>query len=251
MTGTILATQGLIKRFGGLIATDDVNLEIATGELHAIIGPNGAGKTTLIRQLSGEMRPTSGTVLLDGQDITAVPMEQRSHMGLARSYQITSIFPDMTARENVSLAVQAHDGHSFRFWARAADDQRLTGPARAALDQVGLTARADIPANALSHGEHRQLEIAMALATKPRLLLLDEPMAGMGPEESARMVALLKTLKRHLTIVLIEHDMDAVFQLADRLTVLVYGRAIATGTPEAIRVNREVRQAYLGDGHGG
>ncbi|MGQ3073776.1 MAG: ABC transporter ATP-binding protein [Ferrovibrionaceae bacterium] len=251
MTGTILSTNGLIKRFGGLLATDNVSLEIATGELHAIIGPNGAGKTTLIRQLSGEMRPTAGSVMLDGQDITAAPMHRRSHMGLARSYQITSIFPDMTARENVALAVQAHDGHSFRFWARAADDARLAGPALAALDQVGLGARADIPASALSHGEHRQLEIAMALATRPRLLLLDEPMAGMGPDESARMVALLKTLKRSLTIVLIEHDMDAVFQLADRLTVLVYGRAIATGTPEAIRVNREVRQAYLGDGHGG
>jgi branched-chain amino acid transport system ATP-binding protein len=247
----LLQIDRLSKRFGGVIASDDVVLDVAAGELHAIIGPNGAGKTTLIGQLTGEIAPNAGRIVLGGQDITALPAWRRSAMGLARSFQITSLFLDFTAQDNVALAVQAHAGHSFRFWRNARTENELRAPARAALARVGLAARADQVVANLSHGEHRQLEIAMALATGPRMLLLDEPMAGMGPEESARMVALLRELKQDLTILLVEHDMEAVFALADRISVLVYGRVIATGTPEAIRANEEVRQAYLGDDDGG
>ncbi len=246
MAETILQIEGLAKRFGSLVATDDLHLDIRAGEIHAIIGPNGAGKTTLIAQLSGELRPDAGRVRFAGRDITALSMPARSALGLARSFQITSIFPDFTVLDNVALAVQAHAGHSFRFWRPAAQDQRLRQPAMEILTDIGLGARAGTPAANLSHGEQRQLEIAMALATGPSLLLLDEPMAGMGREESAHMVALLQGLKGQHTIVLIEHDMDAVFALADRITVLVYGRAIATGTPGDIRANAEVRAAYLG-----
>ena len=247
----LLQIDRLSKRFGGVVASDDVVLDVAAGELHAIIGPNGAGKTTLIGQLTGEIAPNAGRIVLGGQDITALPAWRRSAMGLARSFQITSLFLDFTAQDNVALAVQAHAGHSFRFWRNARTENELRAPARAALARVGLAARADQVVANLSHGEHRQLEIAMALATGPRMLLLDEPMAGMGPEESARMVALLRELKQDLTILLVEHDMEAVFALADRISVLVYGRVIATGTPEAIRANEEVRQAYLGDDDGG
>ncbi len=247
----LLQIDRLSKRFGGVVASDDVVLDVAAGELHAIIGPNGAGKTTLIGQLTGEIAPNAGRIVLGGQDITALPAWRRSAMGLARSFQITSLFLDFTAQDNVALAVQAHAGHSFRFWRNARTENELRAPARAALARVGLAARADQVVANLSHGEHRQLEIAMALATRPRMLLLDEPMAGMGPEESARMVALLRELKQDLTILLVEHDMEAVFALADRISVLVYGRVIATGTPEAIRANEEVRQAYLGDDDGG
>jgi branched-chain amino acid transport system ATP-binding protein len=243
----LLIADGLRKSFGGLVASDAVSLDVRPAEVHAVIGPNGAGKTTLIGQLTGEIRPDLGRIHFRGKDITALPVHARSQLGLARSFQVTSIFLDFTALENVALAVQAHDGHSFRFWARAADDESLRAPARAALDRVGLAARADVPAAALSHGEHRQLEIAMALATRPALLLLDEPMAGMGGEESARMVALLRALKRDVAILLVEHDMDAVFALADRVTVLVYGRVIACGPPDAIRRDAAVREAYLGD----
>ena len=251
MTEPILAVDGLVKHFGGLTATDDLSLTVTAGEIHAIIGPNGAGKTTLIAQLSGELAPDDGRIRFDGQDITALRADERSHLGLARSFQITSIFPAFSALDNVALAVQAHAGHSFRFWSPARRETTLREPALAALDGVGLADRAEITAANLSHGEQRQLEIAMALATKPKLLLLDEPMAGMGADESARMIDLLKRLKGRHTIVLIEHDMDAVFALADRITVLVYGRAIATGAPDEIRTNAEVRQAYLGDGHAG
>ncbi|MEQ9643820.1 MAG: ABC transporter ATP-binding protein [Alphaproteobacteria bacterium] len=247
MAEPILRVEALVKRYGGLVATDDLSLDLGEGELHAVIGPNGAGKTTLIAQLAGNLRPDSGTISFRGRDITRLGPAPRSHLGLARSFQITSVFLEATAEDNVALAVQAHAGHSFRFWANARKDARLREPARDALAQVGLLARAGIPAAALSHGEQRQLEIAMALATGPTLLLLDEPMAGMGSEESARMVELLQGLKRRHSILLIEHDMDAVFALADRITVLVYGRAIATGTPEAIREDAAVRQAYLGD----
>ncbi len=243
----ILAVEGLLKRFGGLVATDNVALSVAPGEVHALIGPNGAGKTTLIGQLTGEIQPNAGRILFGGRDITRLPVHARSHLGLARSFQVTSIFLDFSALDNVALAVQAHDGQSFRFWRDARRDESLRAPARAALERVGLADRAHLPAAAMSHGEHRQLEIAMALATGPRMLLLDEPMAGMGPEESARMVATLKGLKGDVTILLVEHDMDAVFALADRISVLVYGRVIATGAPDAIRVNAEVRQAYLGE----
>jgi branched-chain amino acid transport system ATP-binding protein len=247
MAEPILATEALVKRFGGLIATDSVSLAIAPGEVHALIGPNGAGKTTLIGQLTGDIKPQSGRVLFDGRDITALPTHRRARLGLARSFQITSIFLDMSALDNVALAVQIHRGHSFRFWRDARKDSGLRGPARELLSLVGLAGRAETAAADLSHGEHRQLEIAMALAGEPRMLLLDEPMAGMGPEESKRLVNLLRDLKATLTILLVEHDMDAVFVLADRITVLVYGRAIATGTPEEIRANAEVRIAYLGD----
>ncbi len=243
----MMEIRDLNKSFGGVHATAHVSLEVAEGEVHAIIGPNGAGKTTLISQLSGELLPDSGEILFDGRNITRLPMHARSHMGLARSFQITSVFQDMTMLENVALAIQAHQGHSFRFWTPSAKDTSLTGPAMEYLAQVGLDDKADRIANAVSHGEHRQLEIAMALATEPKLLLLDEPMAGMGPEESSRMVEILGKLKGSKTMLLIEHDMDAVFALADRISVLVYGAIIATDAPDSIRSNEEVKRAYLGE----
>ncbi len=247
MADALLRIEGLTKRFGGVVASDNVTLDVTAGELHAIIGPNGAGKTTLICQLAGEIAPNTGRIHFGGRDITALPVYARSALGLARSFQITSLFPDFTALDNVALAVQAHAGHSFEFWHDARRDPALRDPARASLERVGLAARADVMVSNLSHGEHRQLELAMALATKPRMLLLDEPMAGLGPEESIRVVKLLRELKSDLTILLIEHDMEAVFALADRISVLVYGRVIATGEPAAIRANAEVRQAYLGE----
>jgi branched-chain amino acid transport system ATP-binding protein len=243
----LLSIEGLTKRFGGVVASDNITLAVPTGELHAIIGPNGAGKTTLIGQLTGEVTPDSGRIGFAAADITRAPTWRRSLGGLARSFQITSLFQDFTALDNVALAVQAHAGHSFRFWRPARSEASLRGPARKALARVGLEERADTLVANMSHGEHRQLEIAMALATGPRMLLLDEPMAGMGPEESSRMVALLRELKGELTILLVEHDMEAVFALADRITVLVYGRVIASGAPAEVRANAEVRRAYLGD----
>ena len=247
MTTPLLQIDGLTKRFGGVIASDTITLDIPAGEFHAVIGPNGAGKTTLTGLLAGEIEPDGGRVRFDGRDITALSVDRRSHLGLARSFQITSLFHDFTALDNVALAVQAHAGHSFRFWHEARREPRLREPAQAALDRVGLGARSQMRVDALSHGEHRQLEIAMALATQPRLLLLDEPMAGMGADESARMVAMLRSLKGNVTDVLIEHDMEAVFALADRITVLVYGRVIASGEPAAIRADAAVREAYLGE----
>jgi branched-chain amino acid transport system ATP-binding protein len=249
----LLTIDGLIKRFGGVTASDSIALAVPAGELHAVIGPNGAGKTTLIGQLTGEIAPDAGRIGFAGHDITALPVYARSRLGLARSFQITSLFNDFTALDNVALAVQAHSGHSFRFWRDARNEPALRKPASAMLARVGLAGREDVVVANMSHGEHRQLEIAMALATGPRMLLLDEPMAGMGPEESVRMIALLRELKRDVTILLIEHDMDAVFALADRISVLVYGRVIATDEPAAIRANEDVRNAYLGeqDGQGG
>ncbi len=247
MPDALLEVEGLTKRFGGVVASDGISLQLKAGDLHAIIGPNGAGKTTLIGQLTGEIAPDAGSVRFDGRDITALPVYRRSAIGLARSFQITSLFADFTALDNVALAVQAHAGHSFRFWRNARSDSELREPARAALAGVGLTERAHMLVADLSHGERRQLEIAMALATKPRMLLLDEPMAGMGPEESARLIAILRKLKGDMTILLIEHDMDAVFALADRISVLVYGRIIASGDPAAIRIDPIVRRAYLGE----
>ena len=247
MSEPLLQIDKLAKRFGGIVASDDLTLVIAPGELHAVIGPNGAGKTTLIAQLSGQLRPDSGRVHFAGRDITALPMHRRSALGLARSFQITSLFLDLSVLDNVALAVQAHAGHSFRFWRNARLETELREPARAALKRVGLAGREDRPAAALSHGEHRQLELAMALAGNPTMLLLDEPMAGLGPEESARMVETLQALKNELTILLVEHDMEAVFALADRITVLVYGCVIASGAPAAIRANKDVRDAYLGE----
>jgi branched-chain amino acid transport system ATP-binding protein len=245
----LLRVENLMRRFGGIIATDDVCLDVAQGELHAVIGPNGAGKTTLISQLTGHLMPDSGSIFLDGRDITRLAAWRRSTLGLARSFQITSLLPDFTAADNVALAAQAHDGHSFSFWRKARNETGLRKAAQAALERVGLSARADVLVAKLSHGEQRELELAVALATKPRLLLLDEPMAGLGVTESARMVKLLQVLRKEVTIVLVEHDMDAVFALADRISVLVYGRVIASGTPAAIRQNEEVKRAYLGDQH--
>jgi len=247
VTEALLEIEGLTKRFGGVVASDTITLAVPTGELHAIIGPNGAGKTTLIGELAGEIAPDAGRIRFDGGDITALPTWRRTALGLARSFQITSLFPDFTALDNVALAVQAHSGHSFRFWRDARQETGLRAPAQAALARVGLAERAHVLVSKLSHGEHRQLEIAMALATSPRMLLLDEPMAGMGPEESARMVGTLRALKQSLTILLIEHDMETVFALADRISVLVYGRLIASGAPAEIRANAEVRRAYLGE----
>ena len=250
MAEPLLETRALTKRFGGLVATGEVSLAVAPGEIHAVIGPNGAGKTTLIAQLAGELRPDAGTIHFAGGDISRLGPVRRAALGIARSFQITSVFRDFTALDNVALAVQARAGHSFRFWHAAQRDPRLREPAQAVLCEVGLAARADVMAAALSHGEKRALEIAMALAMRPRLLLLDEPTAGMGAEESAAMVRLLTGLKGRLAIVLVEHDMDAVFALADRITVMVYGRVIASGAPEAIRGDAEVRRAYLGDEDG-
>jgi branched-chain amino acid transport system ATP-binding protein len=244
----MLEVKGLTKSFGALRACDGIDLEVKEGETHAVIGPNGAGKTTFISQLAGNLLPDAGTVRFAGADITTLPAPKRARMGLARSFQITSIYPEFSALENVALAVQARSGHSFRFWRKARGDPALAEPAQRVLEQVGLRERAHVLAANLAHGEQRQLEVAMALATEPRLLLLDEPMAGMGIEESQRMIALLSKLKQRKTIILVEHDMDAVFRLADRISVLVYGRVIATGLPEQIRLNEEVRKAYLGEG---
>ena len=247
MVEPLLKIAGLSKHFGGIVATDNLSLDVVPGEIHAIIGPNGAGKTTLIAQLCGLLKPNAGTITFDGTDITNLKPPARSKLGLARSFQITSVFRDFSALDNVILAIQAHSGHSFRFWRPAREDPALRDPAREVLDQVGLGARADIISGNLAHGEQRQLEIAMTLATKPKLLLLDEPMAGMGAEDSQHMIEFLAKLKGKYTMLLIEHDMDAVFRLADRITVLVYGRAIATGNPAEIRANSEVRNAYLGE----
>ena len=249
MAEPLLRIENLVRRFGGIVATDNLSLDIARGELHAIIGPNGAGKTTLISQLIGQLRPTAGTIRFAGQDVTHLPAWKRSRLGLARSFQITSLLPNFTAADNVALAAQARDGHSFRFFGNAREEKPLRAAARAALERVGLLDRADVMVSRLSHGEQRELELAVALATKPQLLLLDEPMAGLGITESARMVKLLAELRQEVTIVLVEHDMNAVFALADRITVLVYGRVIASDVPAAIRSNEEVKRAYLGDQH--
>ncbi len=242
-----LETRTLRKRYGAFVATDDVSLAIEAGELHAIIGPNGAGKTTLIHQLSGALPSDAGTVHLAGADITRLPMVGRVRRGLARSFQITSVLEGFSVLENAALAVQARAGSSFRFFGRVAREAALNDTAMAALACVGLDDRAARRADTLSHGEKRQLEIAIALATDARVLLLDEPLAGAGPEELAMLIALLRQLKATHTIVLIEHDMEAVFALADRVSVLVYGRIIATGTPEAVRRDPAVREAYLGE----
>ncbi len=247
MKNSLLEIEGLYKSFGALRATDGVDFDVQEGETHAVIGPNGAGKTTFISQLAGNLRPDSGRIRFAGEDVTALPAPKRAQRGLARSFQITSVYPEFTALENVALAVQARSGHSFRFWRPARDDISLIEPARQFLEEVGLGERTQTLAANLAHGEQRQLEVAMVLATRPRLMLLDEPMAGMGLDESQRMIALLAALKRRQTIVLVEHDMDAVFRLADRISVLVYGRIVATGSPDEIRANEEVRKAYLGE----
>ncbi|MSQ69918.1 MAG: ABC transporter ATP-binding protein [Betaproteobacteria bacterium] len=252
----LLDVRGLTKRFGGLLATDNVSLGVEPGEIHALIGPNGAGKTTIIGQLSGALSPDSGAILFDGADVTARSAHERVHLGLARSYQITSIFKNFSVLDNIALAVQARSGTSLRFWKPLAAETALFDEARALLEQVGLAGRSGVLAANLAHGEQRQLEVGLALATRPKLVLLDEPMAGMGPEESERIIALVMQLKGStlhasgaapLAVLLIEHDMDAVFRLADRISVLVSGAVIATGKPDEIRANADVKRAYLGE----
>lgn len=247
MTETLLEVKGLKKAFGGVVATDNVSFDVKLNEIHAVIGPNGAGKTTLITQLFGEQLPDAGTVRFKGKDITKLATNKRAGNGLARSFQITSVFLDFSVLDNVALAAQAHSGHSFKFWKAASTEVELRQTAMDALRKVKLHERALMKASELSHGERRQLEIAMALATDPVFLLLDEPMAGMGAKESALMFELLKSLKDQRAILLVEHDMDVVFGLADRISVLVYGQLIATGTPDEIRNNAQVREAYLGE----
>jgi branched-chain amino acid transport system ATP-binding protein len=247
MSAALLEVRALQKRFGGVVATDGVTLDVRHGELHALIGPNGAGKTTLIHQLSGFLAPDAGEILFDGANVIGRSFHDRVHLGLARSYQITSIFKAFTVLDNVALAVQARSGSSFSFWKPLAAERALFDEARALLDRVGLGARAEAIAGNLAHGEQRQLEVGLALATQPKLLLLDEPMAGMGPDESERMIELIQGLKQSIALLLIEHDMDAVFRLADRISVLVNGRVIATGLPAEIRENAEVKRAYLGE----
>jgi branched-chain amino acid transport system ATP-binding protein len=247
MSTTLLRTESLVKRYGGILVTDHVSLDIPAGELHAVIGPNGAGKTTLINQLSGELASNQGKVLFSGADLTALPIHRRARLGLLRSYQITSIFEEFTVRENAVLSAMGAKEHAFRFWQPMMGRAERVRTADEALGAAGLASRADVPAADLAYGERRQLELAMALAAQPTFLLLDEPMAGMSVQESAAVVALLKELKGRYTILLIEHDMDAVFALADRITVLVYGKVMYTGTPDEIRNNPEVKAVYLGD----
>jgi len=247
MAEPTLRVDSLSKHFGGVVALDAVTLEVHAGEIHALIGPNGAGKTTLVHLLSGALAPDTGRVHFDGADVTARKFHERVALGLARSYQITSVFRAFSALDNVALAVQARSGSSLRFWAPLATERALFDEARAVLAEIGLAGRDGVPAGHLAHGEQRALEVGLALATRPKVLLLDEPMAGMGPEDSERMIALIDGLKARLTVLLIEHDMDAVFRLADRISVLVNGRVIATGPPDEIRANDEVRRAYLGE----
>ena len=253
MSAPLLHVAGMCKRFGGLLATDSVDLSVNHSELHAIIGPNGAGKTTLIAQLTGELASDAGSIALAGtvlQDVVSkihLGVAARARLGLGRSYQISQIAREFTALENVMLAVQSQKRTGFQFWRAVAQDRGVTQPAHAALERVGLSARAHTLAANLAHGEHRQLELAMTLALKPKVLLLDEPMAGMSPAESADMVRLITQLKPDYGILLVEHDMPAVFELADRISVLVYGKIIATGTPASIQNDPAVRAAYLGE----
>jgi branched-chain amino acid transport system ATP-binding protein len=247
MAEPILEVVGLEKRFGALVVTDAVHFDFRADECHALIGPNGAGKTTLVHQISGLLRPDAGTIRFAGQDITRLPVHARARLGLARTFQITAIVPSLSALENVALAVQRRAGTSFRFWGDAAHEPALNAPAREALAMVGLEARADMAAGSLAHGEKRALELAIALAMAPEALLLDEPMAGVGHEEGRRLLDVLAKVKRRVPLLLVEHDMHAVFSLADRISVLVYGRIIASGTPDEVRNHPDVRAAYLGE----
>lgn len=247
MTDLLLQAKSLRKAFGAVQATHNVSLDIRKGEIHALIGPNGAGKTTLIKQLSGEILSDSGEIWFKGNNIASLPMHRRALLGIGRSFQITSVFDELSVRENIALAVQAHQGHSFRFWKPVNDDKRLQQATSLALRQCGLEERAAEVAVSLSHGEKRQLDVGMVLAGNPDLLLLDEPMAGMGPGGTMKMTELIQGLKNQASILLIEHDMQAVFALADRITVLVYGEVLVTGTPDEIRNHPEVQSAYLGN----
>ena len=243
----VLETRALVKRFGGLTVTDGLDFSLEEGELHAVIGPNGAGKSTLVNLLSGELGPTSGRVFMDQDEVTHLNATQRAQLGLSRSYQISSLFKDFTVLQNVTMSLMAAYGGGWSFWRSADSHHNLMEQARESLEEAGLSHRADHRADTLAHGEKRQLEIAMALARKPRILLLDEPLAGMSQSESMELVQRLRGLKKRYSMVLIEHDMNAVFALADRATVLVYGKSIACGHPDAVREDPQVRQAYLGD----
>jgi branched-chain amino acid transport system ATP-binding protein len=243
----VLALEQVSKRFGGVLATDRVTLEVARGEVHALIGPNGAGKTTLIGQISGSLPVDAGSIRFLGEDVTRLQQHQRVKAGLARSYQITSIFKRFSVLDNLALAVQARRGSSFSFWRPVAAEAELLEEAQVIAAQIGLGEKAASLAGTLAHGEQRALEVGLALATRPKLVLLDEPLAGMGPEESQRMIALISRMRTEVTVLLVEHDMDAVFRLAERITVMVNGRVIATGRPTDIRADPEVRRAYLGD----
>ena len=245
--GPVLLLEGLVKRYGGLTVTNRLQLAVHPRQVHAVIGPNGAGKTTLIQLISGALKPDAGRIVFKGRDITARAMHERVALGLARSYQITNLFKSCSVLDNLALSVQARSGSSMRFWRPAVSEAALFREAALVGEQVGLASRLGAIAGSLSHGEQRQLELGLALASSPELLLLDEPMAGMGAEESARLIPLIKALASTLTVVLIEHDMDAVFQLADRISVLVAGQIMATGSADQIRANAEVRKAYLGD----
>ena len=247
MSAPLLHVDNLVKRFGGLAATDHANLQVKPGEIHALIGPNGAGKTTLIHQISGALSPDEGRLVFDGHEVTHMPMHQRARLGLVRSFQITSVFTRLSVQDNLGLAIQACEGSSFRFWRAARSEHARYAHAAEVAERVGLQAQLMQPAGALSHGEQRQLEVGLTLASSPKLMLLDEPMAGMGPDESERMVQLLQSLRGHTTLLLVEHDMDAVFRLADTISVLVSGQVIACGTAEHIKNDAAVKRAYLGD----
>lgn len=247
MSEAVLELHRLHKRFGALRATQDVSLDLRPGEIHALIGPNGAGKSTLIAQITGQLPPDEGRIHLGGEDITSLSVAQRARRGLGRSFQVSSLADSLTVLRNVMIAVQGLQGHSFRFWKPVHHQASLVEPARAAIERMQLTSRADTPVSELSHGERRQVEVACALALQPRVLLLDEPMAGLGPEGSVRLTELLEALKHEVPILLIEHDMDVVFRLADRISVLVAGEVIAHGVSDEIRRHPRVREAYLGD----
>jgi branched-chain amino acid transport system ATP-binding protein len=247
MGAPLLQVESLVKNFGALRATDHVSFDLSPGEIHALIGPNGAGKTSFVAQVSGHLSPDAGRIVFDGNDVTQTSVHERVACGLARSFQITRLFKSFTVRDNIALSVQARSGSSLSFWRPVASEVALYREADAILERLMLIDKADSLASELSHGEQRVLEIGLALATQPRVLLLDEPMAGVGPDESKRLVTLINSLKAECAILLVEHDMEAVFQLADRITVLVNGAVIATGTPEAIRNNPQVVAAYLGD----
>ena len=246
-TKPLLQIKDLVKRFGGLVATDHANLVVHAGEVHALIGPNGAGKTTLIHQVSGALQSDSGSLVFDEADLSRLSMHSRVALGLARSYQITNVYRKFSVLDNIALAIQARSGSSLSFLRAFSRERQVFDQARDVIERVGLADRVSEIALNLAHGEQRRLELGLALATNPKLLLLDEPMAGMGPEESEAMVALLEKVRLDTTLMLVEHDMDAVFRLADRISVLVYGRVVATGTPDEIRRDPEVRKAYLGE----
>ncbi|MFN0314002.1 MAG: ABC transporter ATP-binding protein [Burkholderiales bacterium] len=247
MGNDILRLEGVVKRYGAFAVSDGVNLAVARGELHALIGPNGAGKTTLVHEITGTVTCDAGRIEFAGHDMTAVPAHRRVQLGIARSYQVTNVFLNCSVLDNLSLAVQALSDSPLGFWRPAAKERALFERAAEVMSRVGLEGKAEVLARNLSHGQQRRLEVGLALATEPKLLLLDEPLAGMGLEDSEQMVSLIKVLKNQCTVLMIEHDMDAVFRLADRISVLVAGRVIETGTPQAVRLSPEVKKAYLGD----